>query len=294
MKKAVALLMFGAMVFAFAACAKKGEIYVEPPTEIITFKNGGSAVYEVVTDESGVAQTDADGATVYRPYDPPVTKKGGYMVTDAEGSTIKQSATTGKAETAAYDSDSGALDGTTAAPVTNAKGETVAQQTTANGQALDGKADTTKKGEQTTVPPVKHALMVPCEGELTRQQALKLTQIFDRIENPFDEDVAENKFLEAKESMKVYLENIKTAQKQITDDPVLYSFVTKSNLEYWNYYLTRAQRQYDVFAAVVEAQKPGEKPSSSVYSTYTDFQTEYRQAMEVYYHIYSAAEQYIK
>ncbi len=293
MKKAVALLLFGAMVFGLAACAKKGEIYVEPPTETITFANGGSAVYEVVTDESGVAQTDAEGSKVYRPYDPPVTEKGGYLVTDAEGSTIKKSATTGQPVTVGNDSDSGMLDGT-AAPATNAKGETVAAQTTAaGGQILDGKEGTTK-AEESTIPPVKHASTTPCSGELTRQQALKLTQLLDRIENPFEEDLADSKFIEAKESLKVYLGNIQKAQKQITDDPALYSFVTKTNIESWNYYLTQMQRQYDVFAAVVAAQKPGEKPSSAVYSTYTDFQDEYRQEMEVYYHIYDSAEKYIK
>ena len=298
MKKAIALVLFAAVIFALAACAKKGQRYEEPPTEIITFENGGREVYEVVTDQNGEAQTDAEGKKVYRLYDPPVTDKGGYLVTDAEGSTIKKSAATGVPVTVDVDSGSGVLDDETAAPVTDKNGQTVAQPTEAEGVTLNndgsgGKKDN-GKNKETTIPQLEHAMTAAYTGELSQGKANKLIQIMNGIENPFEEDLANDRFNEAKESVKVYISNIAQAQAQIKADPELYAFVTKSNLEYWNYYLTQMERKYGEFVSIYNAQKPGQKPSSSVYTSYVAFQDEYRKAIEVYYSIYDAAEPYAK
>lgn len=131
MKKTICILLTCAMLFAFAACSKnKGEPYVEPPTEIITFADGETAVYEVVTDAAGEAVTDENGENEVVPYDPPVTEKGGYLVTDPEGSTIKQSATT-------------------LAPTAVVENEDIDLDEPANGTT--SKTDTTTSSDKTTV-----------------------------------------------------------------------------------------------------------------------------------------------
>ena len=61
MKKAIALVLFAAAVFSLAACGKKGERYVEPPTEVINFDNCAQVVYEVVTEENGEPKSDEEG-----------------------------------------------------------------------------------------------------------------------------------------------------------------------------------------------------------------------------------------
>ena len=303
MKKAIALILFAATVFALAACAKKkGERYEEPPTEVITFGNGSRMIYEVVTDPDGEPETDAEGKKVYRLYDPPLTEKGGYLVTDAEGSTIKRSAATDAAVSIATDIGSAALDSgaEAAVPATDANGQTAAPQTDAEGRTIfsSGSGKTNKNpnnsGEGTTIPQLEHAVTVAAVGTLSRGKAEALLNILDGIENPFDEDLAEDRFFEAKDSILVYIANVQQAQKQIMADPEICEFVTKANLEYWNGYLIQAQRKYDEFIAILGAQTPGEKAGSSVYTSYVAFQTEYRKAREVYYHIYEAAESYVK
>ena len=298
MKKMIALVLFAATIFTLAACAKKGERYVEPPTEVITLDNGGRMIYEVVTDQNGEPQTDAQGQKVYRPYDPPVTQKGGYLVTDAEGSTIKRSATTGAPVTVGSDSGSGEIVDDVTVPVTDANGQTAAQQpTNAEGQTLDLNSGGKKEGgksEATTVPQLEHASTVAYNGQISQGKANLLLRILDDIENPFEEDLVEDRYAEGKESIKVYIANVHEAQKQIMADPEMYTFVTKSNIEYWNLYLTQMERKYGEFASIVGALKPGEKPGSAVYTSYVAFQDEYRKAIEVYYSIYDAAQKYAK
>ncbi len=299
MKRAIALVLFAATVFTLAACAKKGERYVEPPTEVFTFDNGGRAVYEVVTDQDGEPQTDEEGMKVYRPYDPPLTEKGGYLVTDAEGSTIKSSADIDASVSVNIGGDTGVIDDVP----TNAEGQTGAQQpanaegqTDAEGRTIDlnsGGKQTTARNE-TTVPQLEHASTVAYNGTISQGKANKLLRLLDGIENPFEDDLVEGRYEEAKESIKVYIANIHAVQKQIQADPEMYAFVTKSNIEYWNYYLTQMERKYGEFAAIVGALKPDEKPGSSVYTSYVAFQDEYRKEIEVYYSIYDAAKKYAK
>ena len=338
MKKAIALVLFAATVFTLAACAKKGERYKEPPTEVVTFDNGERIVYEIVTDAKGEPATDEEGQTVFRLYDPPVTQKGGYLVTDAEGSTIKRSASNNETATVNSDFGIGVLDDETV-PVTNANGQTVPPQTNADGQTVppqtnaDGQTvaaqtnagstgnggstgiggetgatipvesgttagsgnDKDKKDkEPTTIPQLEHASTVPYQGKLTQGKANKLLKILDGIENPFEEDIVENRYVEGKESLRVYVNNILAAEREIQADPEIYAFVTKANLDYWNYYLTQMQIKYDEFAAIVGAQKPGEKPRSSVYTSYVAFQDEYRKEIEIFFSIQEAAEQYAR
>ena len=312
MKKAIALVLFAVTVFTLAACAKKGERYKEPPTEIVTFENGERVVYEVVTDQKGEPETDEEGQTVYRLYDPPVTEKGGYLVTDAEGSTIRRSASEDESFTVDNAFDVGALDDETVS-ATDANGQTVPPQTDADGQtvaveatgvsnaggsiggenATTGGKDKDKK-EPTTIPELEHASTAAYNGQLSQGKANKLLKILDGIENPFEEDIVESRYAEGKESLRVYINNIYAAEKEIQADPEIYAFVTKDNLQYWNYYLSQMQIKYDEFAAIVGAQKPGEKPSSSVYTSYVAFQTEYRKEIELFYSIQEAAEKYAR
>ena len=81
MKKLIPVAVLLAVLFCFAACSKKGEVYEPPMTEVITFEDGLTAIFEVVTEENGEVATDAEGETKYIPYIPPVTEEGGYLVT---------------------------------------------------------------------------------------------------------------------------------------------------------------------------------------------------------------------
>ena len=67
MKKIMIVLVAFTVIFCFAACNKnknKGEIYVPPQTEVVTFENGETVIYEVVTEANGEAATDAEGETL--------------------------------------------------------------------------------------------------------------------------------------------------------------------------------------------------------------------------------------
>lgn len=172
MKKTICILLTCAMLFAFAACSKKqGELYVEPPTEVITFADGETAVYEVVTDAAGEAVTDENGENEVVPYDPPVTEKGGYLVTDPEGSTIKQSATT-VALTAAVENDD--FDFEEVVNGTTAKADSAA--TTAKTDAAGSSDKTTAKPEEnkTSVSSSGNSPLTPGE-EITTAKAPSVT-----------------------------------------------------------------------------------------------------------------------
>ena len=200
--------------------------------------------------------------------------------------------------TVGSDSGSGEIVDDVTVPVTDANGQTAAQQpTNAEGQTLDLNSGGKKEGgksEGTTVPQLEHASTVAYNGQISQGKANLLLRMLDGIENPFEEDLVEDRYAEGKESIKVYIANVHEVQKQIMADPEMYTFVTKSNIEYWNLYLTQMERKYGEFASIVGALKPGEKPGSAVYTSYVAFQDEYRKALEVYYSIYDAAEQYAK
>lgn len=305
MKKTICIVLTLAMLFAFAACTKKGEQYVEPPTEIISFENGSTAVYEVVTDDKGEAVTDENGETEVVPYDPPVTEKGGYLVTNAEGSTIKQSKTTA-AFTAAVENDFVDLDDTTAPtkPTTTLKGETTAATTaattakpnattkpaatTAGGSLNGGTGETTTKNY--VVPTFPEAQTKPLGNKLSKDDASTLVSILS-IDNTFDQALCEPDYYKAEKELKIYIESIEEAIAKIKADKKLYKFVGDENLNQWLGYMVKAQDEYAVFMGIVRGTEGEEKKPATYYTAYENFQNTYRQSLKVLFFMKSGAEE---
>ena len=65
MKKIMLVAVALAVIFCFAACNKKGDVYEPPMTEVISFEDGVTAIFEVITEENGGVATDAEGETKY-------------------------------------------------------------------------------------------------------------------------------------------------------------------------------------------------------------------------------------
>ena len=49
MKKIMLVAVALAVIFCFAACNKKGDIYEPPMTEVISFEDGVTAIFEIIT-----------------------------------------------------------------------------------------------------------------------------------------------------------------------------------------------------------------------------------------------------
>lgn len=314
MKKLIAVALLFAVIFCFAACSKnkgKGEIYVPPQTEVITFEDGLTAVFEVVTEENGEVATDAEGETKYIPYIPPVTEEGGYLVTDTQGSTIPDLPTQPGKNTAAgnngeinVDTEIGEFDeptldsGKTEKPEKTTKAPT--QQTTAkpqqgttakpstNNTTAPAKPDgtTTKPSDTPTTEPVTEEL----DGTLTPAKAQKLVDLMEGVENPFDEDLAEADFHAAEKSIEVYIANIEAAIKEIKSDKALYQFVGNTQLDLWINNMYEAKDRYQKFMTLVEHEEGKTEKNPLYYKAYTDFQDAYRDSLEAYYFILFAAQ----
>ncbi|MBQ2963584.1 MAG: hypothetical protein IJE14_02890 [Clostridia bacterium] len=296
MKKGLCILLVFAVIFCLAACGKngnKGEIYTPPQTEVITFEDGESAVYEVITDAEGEPVTDDEGQTELVPYDPPVTEDGGYIVTTPEGETIKQSQTT-VAQSVEVDRDFIDLTTAPAANETTKSGETTnkeetttkpADTTTANGGALQ--TPNTDK-EPTTLKEIPEGETYALNGTLSKEDAHKLAGILN-ISNPFDAALATGDFYLAEEKLPDYLRSIENAVKSIKADKKLYEYVGNKNLQLWYDYMVEAADRYAVFMGIVRGTE-GEKPGKAFYATYEDFQNYYRYSLQVYYHMLNGAE----
>lgn len=330
MKKGLVIILVFAAIFAFAACTKQpgqtqteGETYVAPPTEIITFENGETAVYEVVTDTSGVAVTDANGETEFVPYDPPVTEKNGYLVTDAVGSTIKQSATTvapsAEVENAFVDLDEPTAAGTqtsttVSSGTTVSNGEsitnpsqavtdsgeidnlpdaTTAAQTTA-AATTSKPASTTQKSDSTSqTVNIAEAVTYAFNGDLSKEDAQKLMSIVS-IDNRFDEALCDGDYEKAAEELPQYIADIEEAIGKIKADKDLYKFVGDENLNAWLEYIKQAETDYAVFMGIYTgiADQTG-TPPIAFYTTYETFQNSYRQSLKTFYHIKLGAQEII-
>lgn len=299
MKKGLCILLVFAVIFCLAACGKnnKGELYTPPHTEVITFEDGESAVYEVVTDNKGEPVTDKDGITELAPYDPPVTEDGGYIVTTPEGETIRQSQTTAAQsvevdhELIDLDTTAPSANETTKADSTTNKEETTtksAETTSSNGGALQT-PDTNK--EPTTLKEIPEGETYALDGTLSKDDAQKLLTILN-ISNPFDEALSDGDFYLAEEKLPVYLDNIQRAANMIKADKKLYKYVGNQNLQMWYDYMVEAADRYAVFMGVVRGTE-GEKPGKAFFATYEDFQEYYRFSLQIYYHIQNSAERII-
>ncbi len=295
MKKGLCILLVFAVIFCLAACGKnnKGELYTPPHTEVITFEDGESAVYEVVTDDKGEPVTDKDGITELAPYDPPVTEDGGYIVTTPEGETIKQSQTT-VAQSVEVDYDIIDLDTTTpsANETTTKNGETTSKEETttkpdettkSNGGALE-----TPDKEPTTLKEIPEGETYAINGTLSKEDAQKLVGILN-IPNPFDEALSAGDFYLAEEKLPDYLASIENAVRRIKEDKKLYKYVGNQNLQMWYDYMVEAADRYAVFMGIVRGTE-GEKPSKAFFATYEDFQNYYRFSLQIYYHMQNSAE----
>lgn len=304
MKKGLCILLVFAVIFCLAACGKngnKGEIYTPPQTEVITFEDGESAVYEVITDAEGEPVTNDEGQTELVPYDPPVTEDGGYIVTTPEGETIKQSQTT-VAQSVVVDQDIVDLDTTapsstsanetaTKADTTTNKEETTtkpAETTSSNGGALQ--TPNTDK-EPTTLKEIPEGETYALNGTLSKEDARRLASILN-ISNPFDAALATGDFYLAEEKLPDYLRSIENAVKSIKADKKLYEYVGNKNLQLWYDYMVEAADRYAVFMGIVRGTE-GEKPGKAFYATYEDFQNYYRYSLQVYYHMLNGAEKII-
>lgn len=306
MKKITAIVLIFAVIFCFAACSKKGEIYEPPVTEVVEFENGVTAVYEVVTEENGEVATDAEGETKYIPYVPPVTQKGGYLVTDAKGSTIPSVPTSDSAKetTSAkinIDTDIEDLDeptkpgdttkkpaGTTAKP-----GETTNRGVAVNpGDTTAKPADTTAKPADTTTKPAAttEPATTALDGALTQAKAQKLADMLEGIENPFDEDLAKADFYAAQESLDTYIATVNGVIAEIKADKALYEFVGNESLENWGKYMAETKDAYAKFMTMVKHEEGKKEKNPLYYQAYTDFQASYTKALEIYYHILFAAQ----
>ena len=293
MKKGLCILLVFAVIFCLAACGKnsnKGEIYTPPHTEIITFEDGESAIYEVMTDDKGKPVTDDEGITELIPYDPPVTEDGGYLVTTPEGETIKQSQTT-VAQGADVDFDIVDLDSTAASTdkTTTVKEETTtkANETTtaSNGGALETPGT---NNEPTTLKEIPEGETYALNGTLSKEDAQKLVGILN-IPNPFDAALSSGDFYLAEEELPEYLESIENAVRRIKEDKKLYQYVGNQNLQMWYDYMGEAADRYAVFMGIVRGTE-GEKPGKAFFATYEDFQNYYRFSLQIYYHMQNGAE----
>ncbi len=298
MKKGLCILLVFAVIFCLAACGKnnKGEIYTPPHTEILTFDNGESAVFEVMTDEHGKPVTDDEGITELILYDPPVTEKGGYIVTTPEGETIRQSQTT-VAQSVEVDQDiidldttaPSASEATTKPDATTRKEETTtrpAETTTkANGGALQT-PDTDK--EPTTIKEIPEGETYALNGTLSKEDAQKLVGILN-IPNPFDTALSSGDFYLAEEKLPDYLASIENAVRRVKEDKKLYKYVGNQNLQMWYDYMVEAADRYAVFMGIVRGME-GEKPTKAFFATYEDFQNYYRYSLQIYYHMQNGAE----
>ncbi len=300
MKKFICIGLTFAMLFAFAACTKKGDKYVEPPTDVVTFENGNTAVYEVVTDAKGEAVTDEKGETQVVPYDPPVTEKGGYLVTSPEGSTIKQSQTT-QAPTAVVENDIIDFDSTTASgkPSTTAKGETTKPDATKEpATTVSGgiNIDKPEKTETTTKnfinPTYPEAQTKPLGDKLSTDDAITLVSILS-IDNTFDEALCIPDYYKAEKELKIYIESIEEAIAKIKANKKLYKYAGDDNLKLWLDYMVAAQDDYAVFMGMVRGTEGVEDKPSTYYTAYETFQNTYRQSLKVLYFMKSSAEEIV-
>ena len=240
MNKGLCILLVFAVIFCLAACGKNntGEIYTPPHTEVITFEDGESAVYEVVTDTKGEPVTDKDGITELAPYDPPVTEKDGVIVTTPEGETIKQSQTT-VAQSVEVDHEIIDLD-TTAPSSTSANETTKIEETTTKPAETTTLSDSgaletpDNNKEPTTLKEVPEGETYPLDGTLSKDDAQKLLTILN-ISNPFDEALSDGDFYLAEEKLPTYLNSIQSAVNIIKSDKMLYKYVGNQNLQLWYY-----------------------------------------------------------
>lgn len=313
MKKTICILLTAVMLFAFAACSKnKGEPYVEPPTEVITFADGETAVYEVVTDAQGEKVTKENGENEVIPYDPPVTEKGGYLVTDPEGSTIKQSATT--AQTAVVEKEDIDLNdpdtpanGTTA-PIQTKPGETTAQTTSgkkdpatssdSNSPLVPGEDIEVVTTKNQTAKPTEKVTMAPdlpedqtgeFGTEISKADAEKLYNILN-FKNTFDQALCIPDYNKAATELPVYMGNVENAVAQIKADKTLYQYVGNENLNLWLSYMQEVEDKYTIFLNIYNEIKDEDEYPKSFYAAYEDFQNSYRSALKIYYTVRTNAE----
>ncbi len=314
MKKIMLVAAAFAVIFCFAACNKnKGDIYEPPMTEVISFEDGVTAIFEVVTEENGEVVTDEEGETKYVPYIPPVTEKGGVLVTDAAGSTIPSrpnttaNQATNNSGNVNVDTDTGELDEpeNTAKPESTTKvsdGTPTTKPAATTKPTATTKPSATKPGQTTAAPenkPTSAPVTKPADNEpvteeldgtLTSAKAMKLYQIMDGVENPFDEDLAEADFYAASKSIDTYIENIEAAVKAIKEDKALYQFVGNQQLTLWLNNMYEARERFQVFMTMVKQEEGKTEKNPLYYKAYTDFQEAYRNSLESYYFILFAAE----
>ena len=311
MKKITAIVLIFAVVFCFAACSKKGEIYEPPVTEVVEFEDGSTAVYQVVTEENGEVATDAEGETMYIPYVPPVTQEGGYLVTDAKGSTIPDVPTTaGTKETTSgkvnVDTDIEDIDeptkssgesgkpATTKADTAGVADSAKPSATTAPDATTTKPAATTKPADSTTAAtssaqttmPVTEAL----DGSISQAKAQKLVDLLVGIENPFDDDLANADFYSAQKSLDTYTANVNAAITEIKADKALYEFVGNESLDNWAKYMAETKDMYAKFMTMVKHEEGKKEKNPLYYQAYTEFQDSYIKALEIYYHILNTAQ----
>ncbi len=309
MKKITVVAALFAVIFCFAACNKnKGEVYVPPMTEVVTFEDGVTAVFEVVTEADGEPATDAEGETMYIPYVPPVTEKGGYLVTDAQGETMPSrpgstTADSAKPTDKVIENDLGELDGETQ------KGENKPTQKpdpdkTTKPDSTTKKNDssvlepvkttkpdstTAKQPEKTTAPPDYDEPTSALDGVLTAAKAQKLESIMESVENPFEEDLVDGDFYAAEKSIDDYIKNIEAAVNEIKADKALYQFVGNEPLNKWLGSMKEAKDYYAIFMTMHRQEEGKSEKNPLFYKAYTDFQGYYRASLESYYFILFAA-----
>ncbi len=306
MKKILIVLVAFAVILCFAACNKnknKGEIYVPPQTEVVTFENGETVIYEIVTETNGEVATDAEGETKYIPYIPPVTEKDGYLVTDAAGSTIPSlpGSTTASGSVSTtdkiVDSDNGNFEGITTKPEETKQNET---DTTKQSESRPSAETTTQQGSSVLVPE-KTTVKVPeidaptqaIDGELTPAKAQKLISIVKGVENPFEECLVEGDFYGAEKAIDDYIKNIQSAVDEIKSDKTLYQFVGNEQLDKWLGSMIEAKDYYAIFMTMVRQEdKTGER-NPLFFKSYTDFQNYYRASLESYFFILETAQEKI-
>ena len=308
MKKIMLVAVALAVIFCFAACNKKGEVYEPPMTEVISFEDGVTAIFEVITEENGEVATDAEGETKYVPYVPPVTEKGGVLVTDAAGSTIPSrpdttvnNAAVGKTEVN-VDTDIGEIEEPTLSGGETQKPATTTKPVATTKPTATTKPSATKPGQTTAAPenkPTSAPVTKPADNEtvtekidgtLTSAKAMKLYQIMDGVENPFDDDLSDADFYAASKSIDTYIENIEAAVKEIKADKALYEFVGNQQLTLWLNNMYEARERFQVFMTMVKQEEGKAEKNPLYYKAYTDFQEAYVDSLEAYYFILFAAE----
>ncbi len=317
MKKIMVVAAAFAVIFCFAACNKnKGNVYEPPMTEVISFEDGVTAIFEIVTEANGEVATDEEGETKYIPYVPPVTEKGGVLVTDAAGSTIPSRPNTTANDAAAdsgnvnVDTDIGEIEeptlsgGETQKPESTTKpGTSTTKPAATTKPSATTKPGSTAKPDKTTAAPENKPTSAPTtkpadsepvteelDGTLTSAKAQKLVGIMEGVDNPFDEDLAKADFYAAAESIDTYIVNIETAITQIKSDKSLYQFVGNQQLTLWLNNMYEARERYLVFMTMVKQEEGKEDKNPLYYKAYTDFQESYKNSLEAYYFILFAAE----